>query len=457
MFSHALYDLEGYSSTRLLLLALKLEEFHAKYGPVVRVGPKEVSIGNWKHLRSIYTNAKGAVKGHGFYTAATFVGKHNIFEMIDPAQHAARRKLSSPPYAMQSVAKLRPLIKEKAEAMVERLITGASASPAGTVNAYQLCGLYSFEVICKAAFAKDFNEETPNDSALKLLDAMDGSAPTLIFNSVMPFLRPLGLGPKLPGAIGVAYRKNDYWVQKSYEMVDHFLKHSTGDDKYLLTPLAKDKDSNLGRKLSHEELVEEAMNYMFAGTGTTSSTLTYLLYELSRPENVGIQSRLRTEIGSLPADDTIAVRNNQYTNAVIKETFRLHPTIISTIPRVLTEPMHIDKYTLPASTVVGMQNWIHHRDPTVFPEPDRFEPDRWLRANDAMELSLTPFSLGKRNCIGQNLAWEEIYWAVSAVMRAGLKLKLGQEMQDWEMEKEDRFNIAPRGRRLMLEVTRIAT
>ncbi|KAL1889586.1 hypothetical protein Sste5346_008835 [Sporothrix stenoceras] len=254
----------------------------------------------------------------------------------------------------------------------------------------------------------------------------------------------------------------DYWREKSREMVDHFLMNSKADEKYLLSPLANTVDAFLGRKLTHEELVEEAMGYMFAGSGTTSSTLTYLLYAISRPENMHIQARLRDEVSNISTaatagteDDIVAVRKNPYINAVIKEVFRVYPTIISTLPRVLTEPMVIDKYKLPAGTVVGMQNWIHHRDPTVFPDPDKFIPERWLASTEAMDASLTPFSIGKRNCIGQNLAWQELYWAIICIMRAGLETKVGPEMKDNDMQQEDRFNTAPRGKRLMLEVVRV--
>lgn len=181
------------------------------------------------------------------------------------------------------------------------------------------------------------------------------------------------------------------------------------------------------------------------------------MYAISLPENLDIQERLREAVGDLTADDVTTIRQNPYVNAVIKETFRLFPTIVSTLPRLLLEPLQLDEYRLPAGTVVGMQNWLHHRDPVVFPNPDQFLPDRWLApdaSSHAMESSLTPFSIGRRNCIGQNLAWEELYIAVSAIMRAGLKLRQGPEMQPWEMEIVDRFNIAPKGERLMLHVTR---
>ncbi|OAL43686.1 cytochrome P450 [Pyrenochaeta sp. DS3sAY3a] len=442
--------IEGINGRRIY----KLEELHRQYGNVVRVGPREVSVADWRHIRTIYCNSKTVMKHAAFYSAASFVRKNNIFQMTDPMEHAARRKLSSRPYAQQSVTRLDYLIQKKGEDLAHRLISEAATTTKNTADAYKLCGLFSFETICKAAFAKDFDRNDGDDAALSVLRAMEGSAPTMIFDSIFPFLRSTGLGPKIPGFIGDAYRNLGYWEKQSRSMVDHFLEKSSSDDQYLLTPIATGVDSFLDRKLNHEELVEEAMGYMFAGSGTTSSTLTYLLYALSLPENWHIQERLRREINELRTDDISGIRQHPYLNAVIKETFRRYPTIVSTLPRVLLEPLHLHELVLPKGTVVGMQNWMHHRDAAVFPNPDAFQPERWLRSSDMMEDSLTPFSIGRRNCIGQNLAWEELYLAVGAIMHAGLKFSISPEMEPWEMEIEDRFNIAPRGHRLLLTVTR---
>lgn len=174
----------------------------------------------------------------------------------------------------------------------------------------------------------------------------------------------------------------------------------------------------------------------------------------TRPENAQVQQLLHEEVKALAEKNVAAIRNNPYVNAVLKETMRIHPTIISTLPRLLLEPLKLGDHILPPGTIVGMQNYIHHRDPVVFPEPDRFYPNRWLESTEAMASALTPFGTGKRNCIGQNLAWQELYWAVDAMVRANVFFKLGPEMEDWEMHKVDRFNIAPRGRRLMLVVVR---
>lgn len=220
----------------------------------------------------------------------------------------------------------------------------------------------------------------------------------------------------------------------------------------MITPLLLVNDTFLGRRLTEDETVEEAMGIAFAGSGTTSTTLTYLLYNMSLPENQHHQTKLRKEVANA-GTSLNDLQHLPFLNAVIKETMRLNPTIISTLPRVLDTPLSLSKtgMSLPAGTIVGMQNYVHQRDPTVFPDPEHFKPERWLENNDQAEKALTPFSIGNRNCIGQNLARAELYLAVSNVFR-NLSLSFSKNMKAGEMEMEDRFNVAPRGRRLLVEV-----
>ena len=414
-------------------------------------------MGDWKYYRAIYNAPKANHKSPDFYASASFVGKPNIFQIVDTEQHAARRKLSAAPYSLQSMTRLETLVQAKAKVLVDRLISEAAVSTTNAADAFTLCGLFSFEVVCKAGFNMDFDSNV-DGHALSVLRAMDGSAATLIFDGLMPWLRPSGLATKIPGPIGAAFRSREAWVASSRQMVRQYLSqpHSRELDVSLLAPYKDGIDGFLGRKLDQEEFVEEAMGIMFAGSGTTSTTLTYLLYALSLPKNQHVQTRLRQEVMDLDATSDLAtLRKAPYLNAVIKETFRLYPTIVSTLPRVLDEPLQVENVQLPPGTVVGMQNYVHHRDPSLFPEPDAFRPERWLQSTADMEAALTPFSVGRRNCIGQNLAWAELYIAVSKVFRHAC-LSLSDEMKDDDMEMEDRFNIAPKGRKLLLHVASVA-
>jgi cytochrome P450 len=267
------------------------------------------------------------------------------------------------------------------------------------------------------------------------------------------------IGPYLPGHIGYCFGQFDLWEKMTMDILQQFqrneLKSDASSMSFLATPLLLSVDTHLKRRLEDDEVLEELMGLTFAGSGTTSSTMTYLVYSLaSDPE---LQDELRKELKT--GDLTLSeLQQLPLLSAVIKETMRLYPTIISTLPRVLDRPLTVGKHNLPPGTEVGMLNYVHHQDRIVFPEPDKFLPHRWLKRdaeNKDMDAALTPFSLGPNNCIGQNLAKAELYVATSYIFRK-LKLRLNPQMTEDDMEMEDHFAIAPKGRRLLVDVEVLA-
>ncbi|CAI4217636.1 unnamed protein product [Parascedosporium putredinis] len=373
--------------------ALTLAELHDRYGPVVRIAPNEVSISDWRAYREIYTN-KANVKDEEFYGAAKFLRLENIFSMRNHAMHAARRKMQSQPYSQAAVLENEHLVASKARIMVDRMIHGALNSVSGeTVDVYKLCGMFSLEVILQCAFNHDSGEQADGDS-LQFLLAMDGSAPCMPISAVMPFIPKLGIGKYFPGFIGESYTNLEKWADITRGLLTEFENKEASLDKtkrFMATPLLTNRDDYLGRHLTPDEILEEAMGIAFAGSGTTSTTMFYIIYCLSLPESAGYQESLRKELVQAAAGSKLTIKVAQdlpWLNAVIKEAMRLHPTIISTLPRILKEDTTLvlaggNTFVLPQGTKVGMQNYIHHRDPALFQDPKRFAPERWLTADPA--------------------------------------------------------------------------
>ena len=359
------------------------------------------------------------------------------------------------PYSQQAINDNEVSLIELAERFVQRIARNSKSSSSGTTDVYPLCGLFSFEVICKIGFNTDICAVSEEEGFI-FLKAMDDSAKVLPIDAAFPFLKKYGLGEHVPGLIGHTFKQFKNWETLTRDLFRGFEQDSKGDgnQKFMGTPLLMNEDSFLGRRLSEDEAVEEAMGIAFAGSGTTSTTLLYLLYNLSRPENKKFQIQLREELGAV-GEKLNDIKDLPYLNAVIKETMRLNPTIISTLPRTLDVPISIEEASivLPRGTIAGMQNYVHHRDAEVYPNPDKFDPSRWIGidASSDMEKALTPFSLGPRNCIGQILARTELLLATSLLFRK-LDLSLNASMKDDDMEMEDRFNIAPRKRKLLLDV-----
>lgn len=401
--------------------------------------------------RNIYNN-KTNCKDATFYSAATFLGHQNIFSMTNQAQHSARRKIQNRPYSQQAINENEGLISTLAKRLTDRIL--AVSRESRNADVFPICGLFSLEVICQVAFNTDI-AETSEDNAYNFLRAMDDSAKMLPIRAAMPFLN-IAIGKHIPGFIGHTFRQFENWIGMTRHLYRQFSIKSEEDktERYLATPLLQAQDEFLGRSLTEDEAVEEAMGIAFAGSGTTSTTLVYLLWNLSRPENQHHQARLREELRSAePALKNL--KHLPFLNAVIKETMRLNPTIISTLPRVVGTEIAIPgtDIVLPQGTKVGMQNYVHHRDSEVYPSPHTFNPDRWLGlgSTSLQEKFLTPFSVGSRNCIGQNLAWAELYLCTSSIFRR-LELSATEETTAADMEMEDRFNISPRLKRLVLQV-----
>ncbi|KAH6983990.1 cytochrome P450 [Ilyonectria destructans] len=138
-----------------------------------------------------------------------------------------------------------------------------------------------------------------------------------------------------------------------------------------------------------------------------------------------------------------------YLTAVIKETYRRFPAITSTLPRILGQPLEVidTGMTLPPGTVVGMQNWVHHRDSRWI---EGHEMSKGVNLQDA-NATLTPYSGGSRNCLGQTLAKTELYLAAPRIVRR-LDFSLSNQMKEDDMHMRDLWAVQPKGRRLFLDI-----
>ena len=376
------------------------------------------------------------------------------------SQHSARRKMQSASYSQKAINENEPLIKGMVARLLNRITCESITSKTRTVDLYPLCGLFSVEVIIRAAFNQDLDAESAGNS-LAYLQSMDDCNNTLVLGTLFPPLLTHKLGERLPGALGHSFRQRTAWEMKTRKILTEFKRQTKLDSSkfFIATPLLNEKDEFLGRELTEDEKIEEAMGLAFAGSGTTAITLVYILYHLSRPENKAMQVQLRTELHSTGPSFS-EVKDLAYLNAVIKEAMRLNPSLMGSLPRTLTNPVIVDStkgVVLPPGTIISMQNYVHQRDLSVCSDPLTFDPERWIGQppSSSLERALTPFSLGPRNCIGQNLAKTELFLAVSTIFRH-LDLQLNPTMKESDMEMEDRLVGFPKSKKLLLDVAELA-
>lgn len=145
------------------------------------------------------------------------------------------------------------------------------------------------------------------------------------------------------------------------------------------------------------------MKHLIFLTGSKyTDALCFLMWEISQSRSRHVQTRLQQEI---QANQHLAPHELPYLDAVILEGLRCTPAIPMSLPRyVPNEGRTIDGYFIPGKTIVSSQAYSTHRiDHTVFPEPDRFNPDRWLEeSGDAERKRLFfAFASGGRGCVGR--------------------------------------------------------
>uniref|UniRef100_A0A1B0DL32 Uncharacterized protein n=1 Tax=Phlebotomus papatasi TaxID=29031 RepID=A0A1B0DL32_PHLPP len=200
--------------------------------------------------------------------------------------------------------------------------------------------------------------------------------------------------------------------QQDCEIYDRREKHAMLD-----TLLLAEKNN----QIDLEGIREEVDTFTFEGHDTTASAINMILFSLA--ENPDIQEKVYEEIMEIiqrkngNSLEIFDYTNMTYTDRVIKESLRLYPPV-PYISRELTEDQLINGYPAPTGTLVEAHIFDLHRDPQYFPDPERFDPDRFLpeQVEKRHPFAYLPFSAGPRNCIGQKFALLEIKTVIESIL-----------------------------------------
>uniref|UniRef100_A0A672ZEQ0 unspecific monooxygenase n=1 Tax=Sphaeramia orbicularis TaxID=375764 RepID=A0A672ZEQ0_9TELE len=172
--------------------------------------------------------------------------------------------------------------------------------------------------------------------------------------------------------------------------------------------------------LNDHEILSQAMIFIFAGYETSSSTLTFLAYNLAT--NPDIMKKLQEEIDTtFPNKASVQYQElmqMEYLDCVINESLRLYP-IAPRLERVAKASVEINGLVIPKDMVVMVPTWPLHRDPDVWPEPEAFKPERFSKENKETidPYSYMPFGTGPRNCIGMRFALVMMKLAVVEILQ----------------------------------------
>lgn len=408
---------EDYKGTR----TRKVTALHAKYGPVVRVGPNEVSFNSLSAQRAIYGAGSGFERT-GFYQMFEAYGRKNMFSFSTVKEHGERKKIFAHVYAKSAMMKgaTASMVEHKTKLYLDLLQKdGPRCEIFSNLHYFSLDNISEFlygrfgKTSCLEGSQKDcalINDIV--DIARRKLSWYSVHFPTYtkwlydyngIAGSVAHHLYPMQKPTTYSGI-----RAHALQACKAFSKAS---EAERANEVSLISKLWAHHKSQKENGLDDLDIASECADHLLAGIDTTSDTLMFLIWSLSRPQNRKYQEQVIHEVRQIPGEDLDAsgipkvqvCDKLPYVDAVIKETLRLFAPLPGTEPRSLPAVTAIDGFTIPPRTTVTMSPYALHRNPDVFEDPFRFNPERWLSSSEGItdcKKWFWAFSSGGKMCIG---------------------------------------------------------
>jgi cytochrome P450 len=225
-----------------------------------------------------------------------------------------------------------------------------------------------------------------------------------------------------PGASARLSRAREDFRELLAECIAELLDSPETTAGYL-SALLTDSDAKGNRVLTADQVCEEAVMMLTAATVTTASVMSWALYVLSKEplaEEKLLKDLTQRRNGSAVHDSG----GPGYTLRFLMEILRLYPPVWISCRKALSD-VALGDHSLPAGTNVVFSSYLLHRDPERYPDPHRFDPDRWLTTHPSkVDASYIPFGIGSKGCIGEPFAWQELEVILDVVTQ---EWKLGTE------------------------------
>ncbi|GFT78355.1 cytochrome P450 4V2, partial [Nephila pilipes] len=283
----------------------------------------------------------------------------------------------------------------------------------------------TLDIVSESMFGVSLGVQKNTDS--KYVEAIESLADICMRRLYKPWLWPFCIF-KLSGAYREGIKKANLFFDFTTAVIEEkkrrYLKAGKDCDgrkrKALLDLLLEHHfDSEI---LSEEDIKEEVITFVLAGHETVASTLLWALFLIGHHQDV--QIKIHDELDRVFGEDVEIYATESdlnelnYLECAIKETLRLCPAV-PFFGRQTQEEMEICGYTIPEKTSCFVLTYYLHRDKDVFPDPEKFDPDRFLPENAVKipECAYMPFSTGPRNCIGQKFALMEMKTILSFILR----------------------------------------
>ncbi|GAM37558.1 benzoate 4-monooxygenase cytochrome P450 [Talaromyces pinophilus] len=331
----------------------QIEKMHEKYGPIVRVNAHELHIKDVTYYAEVYSGSTRKVNKDAGSTGAFGVPTATA-ATVDHDLHRARRGYITKYFAKRNMSTLEPIVQERLDRLCGRIDERLKTGE--PLNLDACFSALTADVITRRFYGNDFNYLGSPDFRF------------VIRNAFMGFTQMYHLAIFMPLAVKIL---------KSMPLAVIRL---------IAPPVAELQQLK-------EEIAENGYRKFHAGKWDAEEKKSDHVYPLAQLEK-------------LP-----------YLTGVIQEGFRLSFGPVSRMPRIATQDALVyNGWTIPPGTAVSMSTMFMHLDETIYPNPTKFDPERWIRATEQgvnLNKYLTTFSKGSRMCLGMNMAYAEFYMTLA--------------------------------------------
>ncbi|KAF2008693.1 cytochrome P450 oxidoreductase [Aaosphaeria arxii CBS 175.79] len=424
---------------------------HEKYGPICRVAPNLYSISSPD--KTVYGIGSKFPKGDWYQGwKHPSPDRWTLFPEQNMKRHAETRKRFQNLYSMSSLLSYEGYVDDCIDIFINKLKQFARSGQVVDLVHWFQC--YAFDVMGEITYSERFGFLDNGDDIEGTMAALDRSMLYSTLVGIFPYLHPYlyAIMEKLPGtgAAGRTYlmkfvqkKINDRNLAKKQGTHDMRSKSADNDvaPQDFLDKLSEAQQVN-PEKVTPYHIFMMGLSNIIAGSDTTAVSLCSVFFHLLTSPSA--LQKLRQEIDQkCPQGQRVTFKISQdmpYLQAVIKEALRLHPATGLPLWRVVPEGgFHIEEYSLPAGTNIGINTWVAHYDKRIYGDDAHlFRPERWEEAKEndkmryqAMEANFMPFGLGSRTCLGRHISTLEMSKLVPEIVRT-LDLDLTISKEQWK-------------------------
>lgn len=340
--------------------------------------------GMWEHLKALLGN--GLVVSSGDFWLR-------------------QRRMMQPHFHKRRLAGLTDTVSQA----IDETLTSWQAYANGTpVNVEQLCPALTMNVVVKAIFGTGISDEEIQEVSEAIVFAL---------NYVLRGLLMQGLPSFIPVPGRAKYDQALQIIDKAVYNIIEQRRRDGADGNDLLCMLLNVVDDE-GQGMTDQQLHDEIVNLFLAGFETTANAIAWAMHVLANEPEVTakIRAEYQAATAESPLPTFMSLRQMGYTRQVVQEVLRLYPPAWQTMRKAVEDDV-IDGYRVPAGSIVITSLYSSHRNQSMWPNPTRFNPDRFSpeQSKGRPKTAWMPFGTGQRKCIGLELAMMEATIALGMI------------------------------------------